>query len=71
MNNLLGENKPKTKINKKILILSIIILILIIGIITSILLYTKNENFRNWVDKYILRKEITEQDTVIMELRRK
>lgn len=71
MNDLMGEKKRTKKINKKMLVLSIVILILIIGIITTILLYIKNEDFRNWADKYILRKEITEDDAINIEIRRK
>jgi hypothetical protein len=71
MENQIGEKKVKKKFKKKVLILSIIILVLIIANITSILLYINNDEFRDWADKYILRKEITEDDAIILELRRK
>lgn len=69
MNNLNEEKKPQKRINKKILALSIVILLLIVTSITVVIVYINNDNFRNWADKYILRKEITEENTFIIEMR--
>lgn len=53
------------KIKKFPIILTLIILI--IGITVSIL-YVAQEGFRNWVDIYILRKDITEEDIIAIDL---
>ena len=51
---------------KKILI--IIGIILIIGIITIISLYFANENARDWMDEYIFRKNIEEEDLPTIQI---
>lgn len=62
------ENKIRRRVNiKKTLIISFsIILLIILGIIVSI--YLSNENFRNWVDVNILRKDITSTDISSIDL---
>ena len=62
-----SEQKTK-KINKKKIIISVIILILIIALVTISLIYVKNKNARNWIDKNILRKEITQNNLPTIEL---
>ena len=62
-----SEQKTK-KINKKKIIISVIILILIIALVTISLVYVKNKNARNWIDKNILRKEITQNNLPTIEL---
>lgn len=53
-----SSNKPKKELNKS-KIIKLIIIILVIAIITTfIILYIKNEKFRDFSDKYIFRKEI-------------
>ena len=59
--------KKETKINKKKIALSIIILLLIISAIVIFIIYCKNANFRKWVDKNVLLKEIKQGKTVSIE----
>ena len=51
------EAKSK-KINAKKIILSIAISILVIAIIIIVALYITNNEFRNWIDVEIFRKEL-------------
>ncbi len=58
--------KEKISLKNKILIIAGISLgIIIISIFT---LYVLNENARDWINKYILRKEITEEEVATIEL---
>lgn len=53
--------EPETKkINKKRIVISIIIAIIIISSIAIMIIYRKNENFREWFDTQILRKEVNQ-----------
>ena len=53
--------EPETKkINKKRIVISTIIAIIIISSITIMIIYRKNENFREWFDTQILRKEVNQ-----------
>ncbi len=53
--------EPETKkINKKRIAISIIIAIIIISSITIMIIYRKNEDFREWFDTQILRKEVNQ-----------
>lgn len=53
--------EPETKkINKKRIAISIIIAVIIISSITIMIIYRKNENFREWFDTQILRKEVNQ-----------
>ena len=53
--------EPETKkINKKRIAISIIIAIIIISSITIMIIYRTNENFREWFDTQILRKEVNQ-----------
>lgn len=62
----MGEKEKKLN-KKKVIIVSVIILI-IIGIIVTISLYISEKEFREWIDVYILRKNITEEDISIINL---
>lgn len=55
------------KINKKKLVLTIIIMLLIIVTMTIFIVYCINTDFRKWVDKNILQKEIKQENTVSIE----
>ena len=44
------------KVNKKKLIISIIIGIILVLLIVSAILYLNNKEIRNWIDKNILQK---------------
>ena len=70
LNNLEPTNgqKPKKTLNKKKLIKSIGIILIVLLIITMIILYVKNVKVREFFDKYIFRKEVYENnlDTIIL-----
>lgn len=56
------------KFNKKKLYIVIAIIILIILVITSAIIYNTNKNFRNFMDRYIFRKDVTEENVPIIEI---
>lgn len=59
----IDESQEKTrKLNKKKLIWAIIIGIIAIIIITLICIYMGNRNFRDFIDKYVLMKNVTENN---------
>ena len=60
--------EPNNKINKKKLIIISIIVILIIIFITIIVLYINNKTARQWIDKHILQKEITQNNLANIEI---
>ena len=60
--------EPNNKINKKKLIKISIIVILIIIFITIIVLYINNKTARQWIDKHILQKEITQNNLANIEI---
>lgn len=51
---------------KKLPIFFIVFLLIIV--VTILLLYICQENFRNWIDLNILRKDITEEDIIAIDL---
>lgn len=61
------ENKNKN-INTKKIILSIVISIFVVAIIVMIALYITNNEFRNWIDVEIFRKEILQEGVTTIEL---
>ena len=61
------ETKNKT-INTKKIILSILISILVVAIIVIVALYITNNEFRNWIDVEIFRKEISQDGVTTIEL---
>lgn len=65
-----AETKPKVKnkINKKKLIIAIIIAILTIAILVIVILYSSHKPFRKFLDKYLFRKNISEEKLVSIEL---
>ena len=61
------EDESKNVNIKKIIIL--IAIIIIIGlIVTVIILYKKNDNFRNWIDVQILRKQVLQEKVTTIDL---
>ena len=60
------QTQKKVKVKKIIFIFFILLIITII--ILLILSYLKNENTRNWVDKVIFRKQISQSNTRIIEI---
>ncbi len=61
------ENKKK-KIDKKKLVIIIAITILILTFIIIAALYAANKNFRNFMDKHILRKDITNENVAVIDI---
>lgn len=62
------EEPQEKKINKKKIIISVILIILVITLTTIFIVYVNNREFRNWVDKNILRKEVLENNVNTIEL---
>ncbi len=56
------------KFNKKKLYILILMIVLIILIIVSAIIYNSNKSFRNFMDKYIFRKDVTEENVPIIEI---
>lgn len=60
------QDQRKGKLRK--IIILVIILLIIIAIFTLIGIYFFNMNFRNWCDENILRKQLLQKDTAVIEL---
>ncbi len=64
-----GKNKPKKEIkNKKIIKIIIIVIAVILLFIGLALLYTNNDNVRDFFDKYIFMKEVDEENLPTIDL---
>lgn len=59
--------KKEKKINKKKIVIAIMILLLITSSIVIFIIYCRNTNFRKWVDKNVLLKEVRQGKTVSIE----
>ncbi len=61
------EKKSKKKLNKKkmIIIIAIAVVILILTIVAVI--YAFNREFRNFMDRHILRKDLTDENVAVIE----
>lgn len=62
-----GE-EPKRKINKTKIIKLIVFVLLIAVVIATVVVYNKNEEFRNILDKYLFRKEVQPDNLVTIDL---
>ena len=62
-----GE-EPKRKINKSKIIKLIVFVLLIAVVIATVIVYNKNEEFRNILDKYLFRKEVQLDNLVTIDL---
>lgn len=58
----------KQKLNTKKIVITAIIFVIIIGMIVLISLYISEKGIRDWIDVYILRKNITEEDIETINL---
>ena len=66
-NNKETEKREKKKKVKKVRMMIIVtITLLLVGIV--IVIYNANKDFRNFMDKYILRKNVTEENLPIIEI---
>lgn len=63
-----SETKPK-KINKKKIIILTIVILMAILIITGITIYKNNKEARDWIDKNIFRKEVMQDKVATIELK--
>lgn len=62
-----SEEKNK-KISKKKLAIFIAIIVIALVLLTFFIIYASNKNFRNFMDKYILMKDITDENVPIIEI---
>lgn len=56
------------KLNKRKIYIMIAVFVIAIIIATIAIIYNANKNFRNFMDKYIFRKDITEENVPVVEL---
>ena len=63
-----SDEKSIKKLNKKKLSITIYIFLIIIVLAILFSLYLSSQSFRNWVDKNILKKEITQNDVATIDL---
>ncbi len=56
------------KLNKKKIYIIIALIILAIIITTVTIIYNSNKNFRNFMDKYIFRKDVTEENVPTIDI---
>lgn len=62
------EDNNKKKVNRRKLAIIIVIAILIVIIAIGIIIYTSNREFRNFMDKYVLRKDITDENVAVIDI---
>lgn len=62
------QETTENKINKKKILISILISILVIGIIVIVSLYITNKDAREWIDTKIFRKQVTQNNVSVIEL---
>lgn len=60
--------KPRKELNKKKVFKFSIIVLLVIIFITFAILYSNNDNFRKFFDKYIFRKEVNSENLPYIEV---
>ncbi len=63
-----SQNEESKNINKKKIVILILMVIFIIFSIVMISLYIAQEEFRNWVDKNVLGKEITTNEANVINI---
>ena len=56
------------KLNKRKIYIMIAVFVIAIIIATIAIIYNANKNFRNFMDKYIFRKDVTEENVPVVEL---
>lgn len=65
------KDKPKRttkKVNKKKLAIIITVIVIAVILLVTAIVYTYNEPFRDFMDKYVLRKNITDENVPIIEI---
>lgn len=58
----------KKKINKKKIIISLVIIAIIATVLILIVAYSSSKPFRKWMDRYIFRKNVSEEKLVSIQL---
>ena len=67
MKEVIDFNKAKNRTEKKKIIILISIIILVIMIAICSIIYASNKNFRNFMDQYLFRKNITDENVPTIE----
>lgn len=62
------EDPSNKKINKKKIIITVSIALLIIILIAGIICYNMNEQIRSWIDKNIFRKEVMQDNVATIDI---
>ena len=62
------KKQPNKNINKKKLAIIITVIVIILMLIITSIIYAYNENFRDFMDKYVLRKNVTDENVPIIEI---
>jgi len=64
------EEEPvkENKLNKRKLIICIIIALILLFVLIMVILYNTSYDFRNWMDKNVLNKEVLQDSTNVIEL---
>lgn len=62
------EKKLKKKIDKKKLAIIITSMLVILTLVITSIIYTYNKSFRDFMDKYILGKDVTDENVPIIEI---
>ena len=69
-NNVVSINSQRQiKVNKKRIIITVIIAIIIIALAVTIGVYKNNKEAREWIDKNIFRKEVIQDKATTIELK--
>jgi len=63
-----NQNKKPKKINRKKIVTMIAVVILILIIVVMTILYSSNKPFRQFLDKYLFRKNVSEEKLVSIQL---
>lgn len=66
--NFENQNKPTKKINRKKLIITLIVFIILLAVIIMAIVYSSNKEFRKFLDKYLFRKNVSEEKLVSIQL---
>ena len=60
--------KKEKKVNKRKIFISVIIVLLLIFVLTIIIIYNTNDDFKKWMDKAVLNKEVFQDTATVIEL---
>ena len=60
--------EKKKKVNKKNIIMIVIAIVVVVVCITVTIVYQTNDQFRDFMDQYVLRKNVTEENVPMIEI---